>query len=42
VPLAVAADTINNGLEWTELTGNAFDSIVRAVTNVVNDNLGFI
>ena len=42
VPLAVAADTINNGRVWTELTGNAFNSIVRAVTNVVNDNLGFI
>ena len=27
---------------WTELTGNAFNSIVRAVTNVVNDHLGFI
>ena len=42
VPLAVAADTINNGRVWTELTGNAFNSIVRAVSNVVNDHLGFI
>lgn len=42
VPLAVAADTINNSRAWTELTGNAFNSIVRAATNVVNDHLGFI
>jgi len=42
VPLAVAADTIDDGREWTELTGNAFNSIARAVTNVVNDHLGFI
>jgi hypothetical protein len=42
VPLAVAADTISNSRAWTELTGNAFNSIVRAATNVVNDHLGFI
>jgi hypothetical protein len=42
VPLAVAADTINNSRAWTELTGNAFSSIVRAATNMVNDHLGFI
>ena len=42
VPLAVAADAINTGRAWTELTGNAVNSIVRAVSNVVNDHLGFI
>jgi peptidoglycan/xylan/chitin deacetylase (PgdA/CDA1 family) len=42
VPLAVAADAIKAGQAWTELTGNAFNSIARAVTNVVNDHLGFI
>lgn len=42
VPLAVAADTINDGQMWTELAGNAFNSIVRAATNMVNDRLGFI
>jgi hypothetical protein len=42
VPLAIAADALDNGQVWTELTGNAFNSIVRAVTNVVNDHLGFI
>jgi hypothetical protein len=41
-PLAVAGDALDGGQVWTELNGNAFNSIVRAVTNVVNDNLGFI
>jgi len=42
VPLAVAAETVEAGQVWTELTGNAFNSIVRAATNVVNDHLGFV
>jgi hypothetical protein len=42
VPLAVAANAVEAGQAWTELTGNAFNSIVRAVTNVVNDHLEFI
>jgi hypothetical protein len=42
VPLAVAADALDAGQVWNELSGNAFNSIIRAATNVVNDHLGFI
>ena len=42
VPLAVAADRIETGQAWTELRGNAFNSIARAVTNGINDRLRFI
>lgn len=42
VSLAVAADRVDPGQTWTELTGNAFNSVVRAVTNVVNDRLEFL
>jgi peptidoglycan/xylan/chitin deacetylase (PgdA/CDA1 family) len=42
VPLAVAADTIDPHQRWTELTGNALNSIVRGVANVVNDHVKFI
>jgi hypothetical protein len=42
VPLAVAADTIDSGQVWTELTGDPLSSIVRAVANGVNDRLRFI
>jgi hypothetical protein len=42
VPLAVAADAMDCRQVWTELTGNAFNAIVRAVTNAVNDRLRFI
>ena len=41
-PLAVAADAMDCRQVWTELTGNAFNAIVRAVTNGVNDRLRFI
>jgi hypothetical protein len=41
-PLAVAADAIESGQAWTELRGNAFNSIVRAVTNTVNDHVSLI
>jgi peptidoglycan/xylan/chitin deacetylase (PgdA/CDA1 family) len=41
VPLAAAAAAGDDGRAWTELTGNAFNSVVRAVTNVVNDHLRF-
>jgi hypothetical protein len=41
VPLGVAADTIKTGQAWTELRGNALNSIVRAAANVVNDRLRF-
>jgi hypothetical protein len=42
MPLAVAADAIDLGRTWTELTGNAFNSIVRAATNAVNDRFEFL
>ncbi len=42
VPLAVAADTIDTPQRWTELTGNALNSVVRAVANTVNDHVKFI
>jgi hypothetical protein len=42
MPLAVAAEAVDGGQVWTELTGNAFSSIARAVANTVNDHLGFI
>ena len=42
VPLAAAAAAGDDGQVWTELTGNAFNSVVRAVTNVVNDHLRFL
>ena len=42
VPLAVAADATDCRQIWTELNGNALNSIVRAVTNAVNDRLKFI
>lgn len=42
VPLAAAANSLDLGQKWTELTGSALDSTARAVANVVNDHLGFI
>ena len=42
VPLAAAADAVEGRQAWSELTGNAFNSIVRAVANTVNDRLRFI
>jgi hypothetical protein len=39
VPLAVAADAVDSRQAWTELKGNAFHSIFRAVANTVNDRL---
>lgn len=42
VPLAVAADAVDRDCTWTELTGSAFNSVVRAVANAANDRLGFI
>ena len=42
VPLAVAADAIDRPQRWTELTGNALNSIVRGVANIVNDHVRFI
>lgn len=42
LPLAVAADAVVSGSVWTELRGNAFNSIVRAAANAVNDRLRFI
>jgi len=42
VPLAAAADGFDGDSGWTELTGNALDSVVRAVANAVNDRVNFI
>jgi hypothetical protein len=42
VPLAAAADAVDGRQAWTELTGNAFNSIVRAAANAVNDRLRYI
>jgi peptidoglycan/xylan/chitin deacetylase (PgdA/CDA1 family) len=42
VPLAVAADGVDGHRGWTELRGNALDSVVRAVANAVNDRVKFI
>jgi peptidoglycan/xylan/chitin deacetylase (PgdA/CDA1 family) len=42
VPLAVVADAPESQRAWTELTGNIFDSVVRAATNAVNDRVRFI
>jgi hypothetical protein len=42
VPLGVAACTVNSHRGWTELTGKAFNSLVRAAANAVNDRLRFI
>jgi hypothetical protein len=41
VPLVVAANAVGDCREWTELTGHAFDSAVRAVANCANDRLNF-
>jgi hypothetical protein len=41
VPLAVAAEAVDNGQPWTELTGKPFNSIVRAAANAGNDYLRF-
>ena len=42
VPLAAAADAVDGHQAWTELRGNAFNSIVRAMINAVNDHLALI
>ena len=41
-PLALAAEAVDSGQAWTELTGNAFNSIARAAANAANDYLNFI
>jgi hypothetical protein len=42
VPLATAADAVDGRQPWTELSGNAFHSIVRAAANAANDRISFI
>jgi hypothetical protein len=42
VPLAAAAETIDDGQGWTDLSGSAFDSVFRAVANAINDRLRFM
>jgi len=42
MPLATAADAVDDRQGWTELSGNAFNSIVRAAANAVNDRISFI
>jgi hypothetical protein len=42
VPLAAAADAVDCREAWTELRGNAFHAVVRAVANALNDHMAFI
>jgi hypothetical protein len=42
VPLATAADAVDGHQAWAELSGNAFNSMVRAAANAVNDRISFI
>jgi hypothetical protein len=42
VPLAAAAEAADGEQAWTELRGNAFNSVVRAAANAANDYLNFI
>ncbi len=41
-PLAVAANLVDPSQVWTELTGNAWNSVVRALANGANDRLHFV
>jgi len=42
LPLSAAAAALDAPHPWTELTGNWYTAIVRAVENGVNDRLKFI
>ena len=42
VTLIIAANEPDGRRGWAELTGDAFDALVRAVANAMNDHLKFI
>jgi len=42
VPLIIAANEPDIRRGWAELSGNAFNALVRAAANAMNDHLKFI